>query len=326
MTHNSLFLKKIVAPEDIQKQQIDLLLLVEVFIANLDVAKTTHKSYKNGLRQFFVWFKKLNIYPSKETILQYKEMLEDKGLKPTTRALYMLAIRRFFSWLSEEKIFPNIAEGIKGPRQSACFLRDPLSIPQLKQLFAFIPRNTLIGKRDFAIINTMVRTGLRPIELERAKMEDLELKEGRGVFWVRGKGRAGKDECVVLHEQALQPLLLYLRCRNPNLNKPSDPLFSSESARNYGENLQSMFISKHVITPYMQKARIKSERIVPYSLRHTFACLSFQAGVSFYDIKLALRHKDPSSTMRYLKGIEREARMKATAERGVRDVLKKAGI
>lgn len=312
--------------ESIQKQVVDFEKLAESFISNLDRTQSTRKTYKGSLAQFLRWLtKENNPYPSRETILRFKEMLDARGLKPTTRSIYLVAVRQFFSWLHDKKIFPNISKGIKGPRPSQCYLRDPLSINQLKKLLSFVPRNTIKGRRDFALINLMVRTGLRMIEIERASLRDLEINGDKAILWIRGKGKDGKDECVVLHEQALQPILGYLRSRNINLSKPSDPLFSSESKRNFGDGVHSQTINK-IIVPYMKEAGIKNDRIVPYSLRHSFACYAFKAGASFHEVKVALRHKNPSDTMRYLKGIEKEVRLQGGAEKGVADVLSKTGI
>lgn len=320
------FLNTDYSGESIEKRALDFEKLTEAFISDIDTAQKTRRTYSASLTQFLRWLsRENNSYPSRETILRWKGALDARGLKATTRAIYLVAVRQFFAWLQDKKIFPNIAKGIKGPKQSLCYLRDPLSIKQLKQLLAFVPRNTIKGKRDFALINLMLRTGLRMIEIERALVKDLEVKGNKAILWIRGKGRDGKDECVILHEQALQPLQRYLNSRNINLTKPSDPLFSSEAKRNFGEGVHSQTIYK-IIAPYMKKAEIKNDRIVPYSLRHSFACLLFKSGSSFYEVKAALRHKSPSCTLRYLKGIEKEIRLQGAPEKGVGRVLNKAGI
>ena len=49
-------------------------------------------------------------------------------------------------------------------------------------------------RRDYAIFNLLVRTGLRTIELERADIGDIRAQGAQAVLYVQGKWRAEKDE------------------------------------------------------------------------------------------------------------------------------------
>src|SRR5438309_2248810 len=80
-------------------KQFDFLSVLEQFISSQDVTRGSRVTYRNALKQFFNWFvDQKNSTPSRETILQYKEELDLKGLRPSTRASYLVAVRKFFEW------------------------------------------------------------------------------------------------------------------------------------------------------------------------------------------------------------------------------------
>jgi site-specific recombinase XerD len=55
--------------------------------------------------------------------------------------------------------------------QACC--RDAFSVEQISELFNSIDCSTLLGKRDFALLNILARTGLRTIEVTRADVGDI---------------------------------------------------------------------------------------------------------------------------------------------------------
>lgn len=299
--------------------------VLEQFIATQDVTRGSKTTYRNALKQFFDWFatqKKRE--PTRETILRYKEMLDLKGLRPPTRALYLVAVRKFFEWTESLKLYPNIAKGIKGARRSLKHhQKDPLTIDQLKKVLQVIPRSTVQGARDFALINLLVRTGLRLIEITRADYRDLDFHSDEAMLWVRGKGRDGKDECVVLAEDALQPLRDYLRMRN--MQSTAEPLFASVSDRNNGKRLTTYSLSR-LIKGYLRKAGFNTRRLTAHSLRHTFGVLSIKAGASLYEVQLAMRHTNPATTEIYLGDIEKQKRLEGAPEKKVNKLLTEEGI
>ena len=219
--------------------------LVEQFLASQDVTQGSKSTYRSALRQFFDWFTGKKITnPTRETILTYKEWLDAKGLKPFTRSGYLVAVRRFFEWAESLKLYPNIAKGIKGARRTIkTHQKNALRVDQIEKLLGSIETKTLVGKRDFALINLLFRTGLRLIEIKRAQICDMEMKDdGEGaLLWIRGKGRDGKDDFVVVTDDALDPILRYLHHRKTK--NTQEPLFASVSDRNNGPHNSPQFAS-----------------------------------------------------------------------------------
>jgi integrase/recombinase XerD len=299
--------------------------LMERFIASQDVAPTSRITYRNCLARFFDWLSKISCTaPTRETILQYKAHLDAIELKPFTRSNYLVVVRKFFEWTEHAHLYPNVARGIKGAKkQVKAHQKSSLSIFSIKLLFASIDQETLQGKRDFALINLLIRTGLRLIELVRANIADLVIDTDQAVLWVRGKGREGKDEFVVLTQECIQPISRYLLARHAAGNE--EPLFGSCSDRNFNQRLTIHSVSR-MIKEYLRAIGVHSERVTAHSLRHTFGVLAIQAGSSLYEVQLAMRHASPLTTELYLGDIERIKRLEASPEKKVREYLKSSGI
>jgi integrase/recombinase XerD len=293
---------------------------IHPFIAAQDISLNSRTTYLNAMVQFVRWCTEKKITePKRETILSYKFWLDTKGLSSYTKAMYIVVIRRFFLWTEDSQLYPNVSRGVKGIKKYAKnHQKESLSIDALKTLFASINCADIKGKRDFALINILVRTGLRLKEIASATLEDMYEQRGEMLLWIHGKGRASKDEFVLLTPQALVSLHDYLQVRV--IKSEKEPLFISLSDRNYGKKL-TIFSLSRIIKRRLRAAGFDSKRITAHSLRHTFGVLSMQAGASLYEVQLAMRHTAPTTTQLYLGDIERIKRLEASPERKMSNLL-----
>lgn len=303
--------------------QHQFLSLIEQFILTQDVAPSSRRTYRQSLKQFFTWLSTDQdaATPSRETILRYKESLDLRQLRPFTRSSYLVAIRKFFEWAEGQKLYPNIAKGIKGLRRTAkMHQKSALSFDQIDTLLNSIKKTTEQGLRDYALINLLCRTGLRLIEIKNANIEDLDHKsDGIVVLWVRGKGRDGKDDFVVVTDEALDPLTEYLKKRGPK--ELYEPLFTSVSDRNAGKRLTTFSLSR-IIKQRLRGINLNSRRLSAHSLRHTFGVMAIKAGASLYEVQLAMRHTSPATTEIYLGDIEQAKRLEGGPEQRISELLK----
>lgn len=296
-------------PEDqlpvLQYDKDQLALLILRFISALDLKETSKYTYQRELKPFSEWVVKNRVkQPIRDDILQYKAFLEKQGLSPLTISSYIVVVRRFFEWMESEKIYPNVARGVKGMKRNRGFRKDPLTLNQIQKLLHHMERDSFQGIRDFAIINLLIRTGLRTIELVRSNVGDIRQESGQSVLWVQGKGRDSKDEFVVLTDQTLLPIQEYLKkCRSKRLRE-NDPLFSSISDRNSGMRLTTRSISR-IVKDNLRRIGIDNLRLTAHSLRHTAITLALQGGASLQEAQALGRHANINTTMIYAHNINR---------------------
>jgi len=278
--------------------------LIEDFIRSQDVKTSSKETYRKSLKQFLLYSTERNLQdPTREDILNYKTyLLNDKKLSPTTVTSYLVAVRKFFEWGESEKLYPNIAKSIKGAKRPKGFRKDVLTVAQIKDVLSNIDRSDLEGKRDYALINLLVRTGLRTIEIQRALIEDLRQEGGEAVLFIQGKGRDLKDDFVLLTNETLKPIREYLKERGKVGEK--DPLFSSHSNKNKGKGLTTRSI-RRIVKERLTEIGIDDRRLSAHSLRHTAITLSLLGGATLQEAQTLARHSDINTTLIYAQNISR---------------------
>ena len=242
--------------------------------------------------------------------------------KPNTIKLYLQSVRQFFSWTAANGYYPNIAANVHAPKirqdahkKDALTAADVLTIEKSieagaaakveaaadkeKDTAGRISRATEQGKRLYAMYVLAVNAGLRTIEISRANVKDLEIRNGAAVLYIWGKGHTEPDTRKPLAPEVYAALRAYLDSRS---DKPAgnSPLFVSTGNRSGGKRIAETTISK-MLKKAMQQAGFDSERITPHSLRHTAGNNVMQiTGDNLFITQSYMRHTDPKTTEIYL--------------------------
>ena len=176
-------------------------------------------------------------------------------------------------------------------------------------------RDTLQGKRDYAIFALMATCGLRTIEVSRANIEDIRNLGGEMILYVQGKGRRDRTEFVKLPEPLLQAINEYLALRG---NAPDDaPLFAGIGNRNRNGRMCTRTISQ-IAKRAMRSAGYNSRRLSAHSLRHSSVTLSLLAGQSIQEVQSFARHANIATTTIYSHAVER---IRSTCEASIASAI-----
>ena len=303
--------KEITTEEIVLKPLLNLKDLIDSFINSQDVKLNSKKLYRRTLKQFFKWIDSSNILLSevKRThILDYKTYLLNSNKSSLTVGSYITSVRKFYEWAEANKYYPNVAKGIKSPKRIQQFKKQPLLPTQATELLNHIKT---ISLRDYAIVNLLLRGGLRTIEVVRANIEDLTFKGSQRVLLVHGKGRDEKDNFIVITDKTYKPLEEYLQSRGKT--KPSDPLFISNSNNGKGSRLTTRTISK-IAKQGLKGIGLDNKSFTAHSLRHTTAVNILRAGGSLEMAQFTLRHSNPATTQIYTATLNEERRLKNSGE------------
>lgn len=233
------------------------------------------------------------------TIEEYRAHLHRLGLAASTVSSYLVLVRKFFAWAAEKKLYPNIAKGVKGEKREPGFRQGILTVDAVREILkAMEPRKPLESRhlqkhRDFAIVNLMVRTGVRAVELCRADIGDISKNSKKRVLRLR-RGPGGAF--VVLTQEAWRPLCTYLALRHTVRNR--SPLFASVSDRNADDRLTPRSVSGIVKAAFRAQG-MDAARLTATSLRHTAITLALQAGATLAEAQAMARHASIRTTMEY---------------------------
>jgi len=275
--------------------------IIDQYIASLDVKPKSKETYRKALKQFIEFIERKGIQqPTRIDILAYKSYLME-NFTACTVSSYLTAVKGLYIYLEAEKISPNIANGIKGAKHQQGFRKDALTIDQAKNVLT-IDTATTEGKRNYAIVNLLIRTGLRTIEIERANIEDIRQEGGEALLYIQGKGRDSKDAFVLLTEATLKPIRKYIKARGKT--ETTDPLFASHSDRNADGRLTTRSISR-IVKEALREAGLDSDRLTAHSLRHTAVTFSLLAGASIQEAQSMARHRNVNTTLIYAHNIDR---------------------
>lgn len=259
----------------------------------------TVKAYREDLTQALDFFRGKvtggELTPASMTtrlFRAYVAWLSEQGYAKTTVARRLAAARSWCRFLCRQGTLPsNPAETLRGPRQDKKlphFLREG----DLSRLLDAPPRDTPMGQRDRAIVETLYSAGVRVSELTGLDVDDVDLDSGLAT--VRGKGK--RERLVLLGPQALKALKTWLTARTAMLahrTRPSTAVFLNKS----GSRLTSRSVGR-LLEKYLALAGL-DKRTSPHTLRHSFATHLLDRGADIRSVQELLGHRSLGTTQIY---------------------------
>ena len=303
--------------------------LINQFFKERELSEKSKQSYKVNLNQFWKWLSEkdwfhlfINKQLNKNHLLAYKEFLKEGKLSARTINSYLVSLRQFFSFLVSYDLYPvNPLANIKSVKiEQQGHSKDELSSNQVLDILGSIERESLIGKRDYAVNILKYFCALRDIEVTRALVSDIRTRKGKYILQVHGKGRNETDkgiEFVILMEPVYRAILDYLSSSGRTLNSKGF-LFLPHGNKSK-EKLTTKTIQR-IITKPLKELGYKTNSITSHSTRHTAISLAIEAGASLEEAQILARHKDPKTTQIY---IHRKNRFAENAESKIYKLLKR---
>lgn len=264
--------------------------LVEEYVAERlatgHISTVTADSLQRGL---IGMARSMNCPPADVTLNKAIRWLKDMNAAPRTVALRTNMAKRFFGWLVEnDTIARNPLAKLEPPRVHAGEPRF-LEVDEVRALLQVAQR-----PRDRAIILCMVQMGMRRVEINRARITDLDWADQ--TLAIRGKNYRGEvSRCLPIPDEAAQALKAWCVLRN----KQSEWLFCTRTGGQYDLNDIS-----RMVTTMLRRANVKrssGDHISAHSLRHSFAQHLVDADVPIRTVQAALGHKSVQTTEIYLR-------------------------
>ncbi len=294
--------------------------ITEAFISDQDVRANSKNVYRNNLQQFFAWIKDKGYSIdglTRPNIIEYKTELLKAGKSTLTVSARLSAVRLFYEWAEGYKLYPNIARGVRAPRRQDEIRKHPLTAEQVTELLTYFERKAsgtnnpeaieplnITDKRNFALANLILRTGMRTIEASRLNIEDITYTNGKRVIGIRGKGYDGISRVIRLSDKAYKPLQEYLKYRGAT----TGPVFISTSNNSDNQRLNTRTISG-ICKQGMQAIGIDDRKFTAHSFRHSFAVIAIQNGATIEQVQFDLGHTSPATTQLYTKYIHQQQRL-----------------
>ena len=214
-----------------------------------------------------------------------------------TRNARLAAIRSLFGYaaLRHPEHADTIARVLaiplkRGPKTIVTFLRDE----EIDALLAAPDRKRWTGRRDHALLLTMIQTGLRVSELTGLDRADITLTSGPHLH-CHGKGR--KERVTPLTPQTAAVLRVW---QHERAGHRDDPVFPTSRGHRLSRDAIAWLLAKHVATAANACPSMRAKAITPHTLRHTCAMRLLHAGNDITVIALWLGHESTQTTQIYL--------------------------
>jgi site-specific recombinase XerD len=176
------------------------------WFANLN-NKATRRAYENALKDFMAFTGIVRPDEFREVtrahVIAWRDDLAKRVLSGMTIRHRLAALSSLFEYLCDKNaVTHNPVKGVKRPVVESYEGKTPaLGDHQARELLEAPPADDLKGKRDRAMLATLLYHALRRDELCRLKVKDFK-HERRGVPHLKVSGKGGKTRYVPLHPAA----------------------------------------------------------------------------------------------------------------------------
>jgi integrase/recombinase XerD len=274
----------------------DILTRHQEYLRGSGLSEVTTKNYVGDMRHFASWLararNKAVLDSTSEDIRDYcSELVTAKACRPSTVNRRLQSIRKFYRFALQVGLVKEDASlGIKLLPQPKPPLRKGLTASEIGRLLKAVRQGPpRLAKRDYAIVQLMLHTGIRVGELTRLRLSDVSLSEDKGVLKIRGQG-AFQDREVPLSASVRKAIGAYLEER-PTWT--GNHLFLSRKG-----NPLSVRAAQRLINAYAQAAGL--EKVSAYTLRQTCGEQMLKDIGDLYLVARMMGHKRLETAIKYI--------------------------
>ena len=247
-------------------------------LAAMRYSESTQRAYYQSFRSFlgFVYPLPLHQVCKDQIYLYHTDLIRKKNISRSTQNQNINAIKFYLEHVlgQDRQLFQ-----LERPKKVQK-LPEVLSIEQVQALF-----KVTTNLKHKSMLVTIYSAGLRIGELVQLKISDIDSASMR--IWVR-EGKGVKDRVTIL-----SPLLLELLRKYFKKYAPGHYLFEGPDGKHYSSSSIRKVLNKSVA-----KAGIR-KKVVPHTLRHSFATHLLEHGTNLRYIQELLGHTSAKTTEIY---------------------------
>jgi len=167
-----------------------------------------------------------------------------------------------------------------------------LSKQDIKKIYRACEKDkTIAGKRDQAIITTMLASGIRRSEVVNITLDDYNTRNGQLNIQA---GKGNKQRTAYINTESRQIIRKWLNVRGTEAGALFNPITKSSTIQYRKISSQSIY---GIIRQRAEQAKIEPCR--PHDLRRTFVTHLLEAGIDINTARQLAGHSDIQTTARY---------------------------
>lgn len=263
------------------------------------VSKRSKRIYENDAKAFATWMTEQGLTPASLTrshMITYRSYLAESYAVATAQRMWSVASRILQEQVYSGSIASNPAHGIKGFKVNNETTHTALTKDQAKDLFASIDTSTQKGKRDYALLAVLLRTGLRRFECSALNIGDIKMEQGHYTATIL-HGKGDKRDTIKIPVDVFRSIQAYIEATGRQNASPNEPLFVGFNKGDHPTNdRMSDKTIERTVKAYGDKIGVE---LTPHCLRATFITLALEGNAPLQKVQYAARHADPRTTERY---------------------------
>jgi integrase/recombinase XerD len=268
------------------------------------LAENTVEAYRRDLRLWSAYSTLEGLDPAapeREDLTGFLEALRagappaNVPMSSSSVARMLVSVRALYRFLaSEGTIETDPASRLRAPKRPRSIPR-AISVDDVGRLIE-LPPDTLLGRRDRAMLELLYGAGLRISELVALDVDDVDLDE-RSVLVRAGKGN--KSRRVPMGRAAADATGAYVSVSRPELTKKAK---TGTSGGALFLNARGVRLSRQgawkVLKTHARAAGL-GDKVSPHTLRHSFATHMLDAGADIRVVQELLGHASLATTQVY---------------------------
>jgi site-specific recombinase XerD len=269
-----------------------------------DLSTATRRGYAADLCRFRAWVEdgqgegvRLRRINTVDLANYRQHLIRSEKLRAASVNRKVQALKRFFAWAQQKKLIPsNPAAALRFLRRQKRSQPKGLREGEVQALLRAAGQTGHgLARRNYALLQLLLQTGLRVGEVSRLVIADCEIHDRSGVVRVRA-GKGSKEREVPLNASARRAVALYLNMREGCAAQ--EPLFLSERAR----QPMSLRTIQATIQHLARRAKISRIPVSAHTCRHTFAHAFLRRNPGkLIELATLLGHESLDTTAVYLR-------------------------
>ncbi len=273
---------------------------------NKSVSEATRRAYGRALREFFQFA--VMKHPSEvvpQDVLLWRDKLRSQKKSAATVAFKLSVIRSFFEYLRAAGAIPlNPASTklVSPPELPSEPAGRALTSKEVRYLLSGPDRDKPEGARDYALMLVMLRLSLRVSEVCSLRASSVRWSHGR--WTLRCKVKGGREEAWPLPKDVKEAIDHYLKLDRKrrevvHSDVPDAPLFqpvTNYRTLDFDKPLSTRMVQK-IVKRWADYSRLGD--LSPHDLRRTAITRALESGLTYRQVQMMSKHRDPKTVMRY---------------------------
>ncbi len=278
---------------------------------NKSVSEETRRAYRRAVSEFFQFIDgkhPTEVIPA--DVLSWRDRLRSQKKSAATVAFKLSVVRSLFEYLKAAgavTLNPASTKLVHPPELPSEPAGRALSAKEVRYLLSGPDREKSEGARDYALMLMMLRLSLRVSEVCSLRTSSIKWSHGR--WTLRCKVKGGREETWPLPKDVKEAIDLYLKLdrkrREISHSSGEDaPLFQPHvnyRTLTFDKPLSTRMVQK-IVKRWADYSRLGD--LSPHDLRRTAITRALDSGLTYRQVQMMSKHRDPKTVMRYDHGRE----------------------